>query len=211
MGGFALLRLCVGASATLALLVSCRAREKIAAPPEASAPAPEVRGPPSECASDKDCAPDNCCFAREETSCVPTARAFCRTSAIQCEQYAGPRYACACVGGKCGGTLDVTVPARPDAGPPAWASGALLPSVVLDVIIRRGDDVRACHALAKSANGAVGLTWKVLPSGNVERPAVLSSTAGAPLGGCLVKKVGAWRFPRAGGPTTVTYQFRFGT
>ncbi len=181
------------------------------APSSSVVAAPSADAPISTtCEKDSDCQPLNCCFALKPESCVTRARARCDGFQLTCDPYTGPQYACACVKAQCTGN---PAGSRDDAGAKdeSWATGALAPKVVLDAIIKHGPDIRACHAVAKKANGQVSMTWNVLPTGKVDRPlVVLSSVGSTPLSTCLVKKVGGWKFPRAKGPTRVTYDFRFG-
>lgn len=185
-----------------------------AAPPAASAPRPAATDEAPACAKDDDCQPTNCCFALKPESCVPRARTRCDAFELKCEAFTAPHYVCACVKGACTGNPAARSEA-PEVKEPTWARGALKPAVVLDGIIKHGPDVKACLAQSKNANGTVSLAWSILPTGKVEKVAVLFSslptTKGkAVLPTCLAKKVGGWRFPKAQGPTLVTYDFRFG-
>jgi hypothetical protein len=159
----------------------------------------------------------NCCFAQTEHSCIPKGRANCDKFAVVCDD-AGMGYACTCDKGACVGKWSMGgAPPGPngrDAGPYGSqmqiASGALSTAAVLDVIIKRGPDVRACHARAKKETGLLTLSWNVEPTGKADKPLVMSSTALDPkLVACLTKKIAGWRFPKAKGPTRVSYAFRF--
>jgi hypothetical protein len=161
--------------------------------------------------------PLNCCFAQTEHSCIPKARANCDKFAIECAD-AGMGYACACDKGACVGkwSMGGRPPGTggPDAGLYAFqapiAAGALSTAAVLDVIMKHGPDVRACHARAKKAIGLATFSWNVSKTGAVDRPAAMTSAGLDPkLTACLTKKIVGWRFPKAKGPTRVTYAFRF--
>jgi len=163
------------------------------------------------CEKDDDCQPLNCCFALKPESCVIRASTHCDAFDLKCEPYTAPHYACACVKGACTGNPAAAADADAGAKVASWATGELAPRVVLDGIIKRGPDIRACHALAKKASGQVSMAWTIQPTGKVDKPAIVAtSIASPPLSACLLKKVGTWKFPKAKGPTRVTYDFRFG-
>jgi hypothetical protein len=161
------------------------------------------------CTTDADCQPMNCCFALKPEACVTRARNHCDAFQVKCEPYTGPKYACACVKGACTGNPDAVN--ATDAGrDESWATGTLEPRVVLASIIKHGPDIRACHAAAKKPSGQVSMHWAILPSGKVDKAAVVVSSVGSvPLTTCLTKKVSAWRFPASKGQTQVSYDFRF--
>lgn len=176
---------------------------------DASAADAEAAPVSDTCTTDADCQPMNCCFALKPESCVTRTRSHCDAFQVKCEPYTGPKYACACVKGACTGNPDA-VNAMDAGRDESWATGTLEPSVVLAGIIKHGPDIRACHAAAKKAQGQVSMHWAILPSGKVEKAAVLASSAGSlPLTTCLTKKVSAWRFPASKGQTQVSYDFRF--
>jgi hypothetical protein len=173
---------------------------------------------PTACAADSDCVPLNCCYAQTEHSCIPKGRANCDKFAIECDDAGGPRYACTCDKGACVGKWSMggngPGAAGPDAGPygsqMSIATGALSTGAVLDVIMKHGPDVRACHARARNATGLATLSWNVSNTGAVDKPMVVTTTGLDPkLTSCLTKKIGGWRFPKAKGPTRVMYAFRF--
>jgi len=161
--------------------------------------------------------PLNCCFAQTEHSCIPKGRANCDKFVIECAD-AGAGYACTCDKGACVGKWSMPGrppgPGAPDGGLYALqmsiATGALSASAVLDVIMKHGPDVRACHARARKATGLAMFAWNVSKTGAVDKPAIVTSTGLDPkLITCLTKKIGGWRFPKAKGTTRVTYPFRF--
>jgi hypothetical protein len=160
----------------------------------------------------------NCCYATREESCLPKARANCDKFKVECESYSGPKYACVCKEGACVGqwTNVGGVASPPDAGAfafqPEIATGELPASAVLGVIMKRGADVRACRAKISKASGVATIAWDVTPAGGVQKAAV-TSAFGVPseVTTCLTRKIGGWRFPKAKGPTRVTYSFQFGS
>jgi hypothetical protein len=199
---------------------ACRAKTDGGAATDGSAPdgaqgvmaalAPDAAAASTSCEKDTDCLPLNCCFALKPESCIVRAATHCDSFEVKCEPYTGPHYACACVKGACTGN---PAAAAADAGAKvaSWATGELAPKVVLDGIIKHGPDIRACQALAKKASGQVSMAWTIQPTGKVEKPAVLATSIASPrLTACLLKKVGAWKFPKTKGTTRVTYDFRFG-
>jgi hypothetical protein len=202
---------------------ACRAKTEPSSGPDASASASAsgsssavvVAAAPvgTSCEKDTDCLPLNCCFALKPDSCIVRARTHCDAFDLKCEAYTGPHYACACVRGECTGNPAAAADLDADGGAKiaSWATGDLAPSIILGGIIKHAPDVRACHALAKKASGQVSMAWTILPTGKVDRPVVIAaSIVSPPLTACLLKKVAAWRFPKAKGPTRVTYDFRFG-
>jgi hypothetical protein len=200
-----------------ALALSCTSRHRDNAPaPSVTASAPKP-APATTCTVDADCVPMNCCYAAMETSCIPKGRSNCDKFAIECAEYNGPRYSCACKEGACVGKwASAGTGSSPDAAAaPAQASiasGDLAARDVLGVIMSHAADVRACRARSPKAAGVLTLGWTVKPSGVVDKqPEVLAGMGmSSTLTNCLKKKVGAWRFPKAKGPTRVTYGFRFG-
>lgn len=173
---------------------------------------PPVIDPDTPCTTDQDCVPFNCCFALTAESCVPKPRAHCDTFDVKCDAYTAPHFTCACVKGQCLGNPAAASQVADAGADESWATGDLKPRVVLDGIMKHGGDIRACHALAKKANGQVSVMWTIAPTGKVERATLVASSVGsAPLTTCLTKKIGAWRFPKAKGATRVTYDFRFGS
>jgi hypothetical protein len=159
----------------------------------------------------------NCCYATGETSCTPKGRANCDRFKVECSPYDGPRYTCGCSDGGCVGRFASagSGPAPSDGGAaapsqPSIASGDLAASAVLDVIMKHAPDVRACRAKTPKTFGLVTVGWNVRATGAVDPPRVISAQGVDPaLGTCLTKKISGWRFPKAKGPTHVTYGFRF--
>jgi hypothetical protein len=206
-----------------ALVAACSSRrsEQTPAPVESvDAAPPATAPPPPSCAADSDCVPLDCCYAAGETSCMPKVRSNCDKFVVECKDTAGPRYTCACDKGACVGKYTMGsapapgTPPAPGAAPfgdqTSIASGELSSSAVLAVIMKHGGDVRACHAKTKKTAGLATYSWNVAKSGTVEKPTAISTTGLDPkLTACLTKKIGAWRFPKAKGPTRVTYGFRF--
>src|SRR5262249_23489768 len=163
-------------------VVACSSRHKETAPAPSVSVAPSAPPPaPTTCAADSECVPLNCCFAQTEHSCIPKGRSNCDKFAIECAD-AGAGYACTCDNGACVGKWSMggkpPGPGGPDAGAYASqmsiATGALSTSAVLDVIMKHGPDVRACHARAKKATGLATFSWNVSKTGAVDKPTAVT-------------------------------------
>jgi hypothetical protein len=206
--------------ATLALVAACTSKPP-PPPPEPAAP-PTPPAPPPDCSKNEDCAPMNCCYALSADACVPATKASCSTIVIECTPTTERRFACVCDKGACKGKPDTsttfaaagTSTAAPTPTPapaiPTWVTGGLDEPSVLRVIMSHSADVKACQATAKAAVGAVTMAWSITPQGASTKVTVTMTTAqNGALETCLVKKVGAWRFPARKTASQATYTFKF--
>jgi hypothetical protein len=72
----------------------------------------------------------------------------------------------------------------------------------------------ACYVLSGGPDAGVGgltVSWRIAPDGTVTDAAIVSSTLDNERAkGCVLRRVRAFRFPPADGPSQVTYPFAFG-
>lgn len=91
----------------------------------------------------------------------------------------------------------------------------LSPKQVQTVVAKKLDEVQYCYERAmigiKSPTSEVGVTFVILPRGNVGKVDVqVSGPHGKSLEKCITQRVKKWRFPVAEGETEVTIPFELG-
>jgi outer membrane biosynthesis protein TonB len=105
-------------------------------------------------------------------------------------------------------------PREGDAGSPLSHRG-LHPEAIRRVVIDHRGALQACYeAQARkdaTLKGGVTVYWVIDASGSVIERRVADSTLGnALVEGCILREVGAWKFPPSDGTSAATFPFSFG-